>query len=185
MFVRRHAALEIAAALAILAIASPASAVPLVTFTTTDLGGGVFQYDLTLDNDAGPEPFSGLNILNANSVFGLDGGSSISAPSGWSFFAPLPPWVDELNFFSLATGSDVAVNASLAGFSFQSSTDPDTIGGTFAVEAIGGTSSSQIPLAGAVYVPEPSTLALLAIGLLAGIVRRRSRLGPLARSVQR
>src|SRR5215475_11878566 len=96
--------------LAIVALAtSAATAAPNVTFTATPLGGGLFQYDLTMNDVGGSEPFSGLDILNANSVFGLTSGSAIGAPAGWSFFAPLPPLVDELDFFSLAGASDVAV----------------------------------------------------------------------------
>ena len=149
--------------------ASQASAVPMVTFTKTPIGGGLFQYVLTLDNDAGAEPLSGLNILNANTVFGLDQSSVISAPAGWGSFAPLPPVVDELNFFSLSGGSDIAIDASLSGFSFQSSVSL----GSFSVEAIGGTTSMQIALPDA--IPEPSTGLLVAAGLAAQAALRRPR----------
>ena len=37
-------------------------------------------------------------------VLDLDQTNTISALAGWSFFAPLPPFVDELNFFSLVSG---------------------------------------------------------------------------------
>ena len=160
--------------LALVALAtSAATAAPNVTFTTTPLGGGLFQYDLTLNDVGGSEPFSGLDILNANSVFGLTSGSAIGAPAGWSYFSPAP-LVDELDYFSLSGASDVAVGASLGGFSFVSPTDPAAIGFTFAVEAIGGTSSSQIPLPNATYLPEPSTGLLLSGALTAlGIARRR------------
>lgn len=158
----------LAAALALLSVAAaPAAALPSVRFTTTALGGGLFQYDLTLHNDGGAEPLSGLNLLDAHSVFGLDESSIVLAPAGWGFFEPFPPFVDELNYFSQAGASDVAVDASLGGFSFQSATSPASIGWTFDVEAIGGTSSSQIPLGGAVHVPEPATALLLGAGLAA------------------
>ena len=162
--------------LAIVALAaSAATASPNVTFTTTPLGGGLFQYNLTLNDAGGSEPFSGLDILNANSVFGLTGGSTIGAPAGWSYFAPAP-LVNELDYFSLSGASDIPVGGSLGGFSFVSATDPASIGFTFAVEAIGGTSSSQIPLPNAVYMPEPSTGLLLA-GALGGLgVARRRRI---------
>jgi hypothetical protein len=162
--------------LALVALAtSAATAAPNVTFTTTPLGGGLFQYDLTLSDVGGTQPFSGLDILNANSVFGLTSGSTIGAPGGWSYFAPAP-LVNELDYFSLSGASDIPVGASLGGFSFVSSTDPASIGFTFAVEAIGGTSSSQIPLPNATYMPEPSTGLLLASALVALGVARRCRL---------
>jgi len=154
---------------------SRASAAPIVTFSMTDLGGGLYQYDLSVDNTGGAEPLSGLNVLNANTVFDLDQSSTISAPAGWLFFAPLPPLVDELNFFSLANGDDIAVNDSLDGFSFESTTAPWDIGWNFEVEAIGGTTSSQIPLPNAVLLPEPSTGLLLGAALaVQAAVRRRT-----------
>jgi hypothetical protein len=156
--------------------AATASAAPIVTFDYSDLGGGLYRYDLTVDNSGGPEPFSGLNVLNANTVFGLDPGSTIGAPAGWDSFAPLPPFVDELNWFSLDPSDDIDVDDELAGFSFESTTAPWTLGYHFAVEAIGGTSSSQIPLADAVLVPEPSTALLLgaAIAALAAARKRET-----------
>ena len=159
-----------------LLVSAPASAVPFVTVLATDLGGGLFQYDLTLHNAGGAEPLSGLNVLHANSVFGLTAGSTISAPAGWSHFAPLPPFVDELNFFSLTNPSDVAVDASLAGFSFQSTTGWSSVATSFEVEGIGGTTSSQIPFGNAIVTPEPGTAVLLAVALAVQAALRRRRL---------
>jgi hypothetical protein len=81
----------------LLATGSAASALPVVQYTVSYLGGGFFQYDLVVDNDDGSEGLSGLNILHGNSVFGLDGTSTIGEPAGWSSFAPLPPLIDDLN----------------------------------------------------------------------------------------
>src|SRR5215831_1413928 len=79
-------------------------AIPIVNATIDSLGGGVFQYNLTLNNTGGLEPLSGLLLVNAGSVFGLDDTSVIDAPqevggnlmADWGFFAPLPPILDGL-----------------------------------------------------------------------------------------
>jgi|GEM_PF-2396319 len=164
------------AGLALLATGAAASAVPVVTYTVEDLGGGLFQYDLTLHNTGGTEALAGLNVLHGDSVFGLDGGSAIGTPSGWTAFAPLPSLLDDLHYISLSPSGDVAIGASLGGFSFVSATDPDTLAGDdFHVEAIGADSASQIDLGIAQLVPEPATGALLAGGLAALALRRRAR----------
>jgi hypothetical protein len=172
--VRRTAA-SLLAGLALLAIASAASALPIVYYDVTPLGGGLFQYDLFVDNDDGGEPLAGLNVLHGNSVFGLDGSSAITPPPGWSSFAPLPPFVDDVDYFSLTPGSDIAVDGSLGGFSFISDTDPGTLAGDdFAVEGIGADTASQIDLGIAQLVPEPTAAMLLGLGLL-GIGSHRAR----------
>ena len=161
--------------LVLLVAASSASALPIVSYGVVPLGGGLFRYDLSVDNDDGGEGLSGLNVLHGNSVFGLTSGSSIASPSGWSSFAPLPPFVDDVNWFSLTPAGDIAVDGSLAGFSFVSSTDPDTLAGNdFAVEGIGADSATQIDLGIAQLVPEPSVALLLGLGL-AGLALSRER----------
>ncbi|MGH7897724.1 MAG: hypothetical protein ACREQQ_07220 [Candidatus Binatia bacterium] len=176
MFVRMRArALWLGAVLAPVLIAtSQASATPALLIDPSYLGGGVWQYDLTLDNSGGLEPLSGLNILDAYTIFGLDDTSTITAPSGWSYFAPLPPSVDELHYFSLSGASDVAEDTSLGGFSFESTTDPNTIDWNAVVaDAIGGTSSSQTPL---LVLPEPATALLFAAGLAVQAIHRKRAL---------
>lgn len=148
---------------------TPLWASPL-EFTTTDIGGGLYRYDLTLNNPFS-EPLSGLNILQAGTVFGLDEFSVINAPPGWDFFAPLPPVVDELNFFSLAASTDVPVGGALSGFSFESTTDPAAISGRILFDIIGA-SGRQIP--------EPSAVAMLAIGICS-LVRWRTASSSLKR----
>lgn len=136
----------------VLALSSPARA-GVVTWTSTPLGGGTFLYELTLNNEFAV-PVSGLNLLHANTAFGLDFSSTIGAPAGWSFFPPLPPLVDELNFFSLSPSSDVVPGGSLGGFSFESNRDPSTLlGNEFVADLINANNGSQIP--------EPPVLALL------------------------
>jgi hypothetical protein len=156
-------------------LAPAASALPIVSYSASALGGGLFQYQLVLNNSGGGEALAGLNVLHGHSVFSLDGDSTIGAPPGWSSFSPLPPFVDDLNYFSLTPSSDIAVNGSLAGFSFVSTTDPDTLtGDDFHVEGIGASTASQIDLGIAQLVPEPSVAVMLALGLLA-IGSRRKR----------
>jgi len=67
---------------------------------------------------------------------------------------------------------DVAIDDSLAGFSFESTTDPASIDWTFDADAIGGTSSNQIPMQ-TIVSPEPATGFLFAAGLAAQAIARR------------
>lgn len=158
------------AAVLLLMMSSQAWATPSVLYRVDDLGGGLFQYNLLLDNQGGSEPLSGLNILNGNSLFGLDGSSVVGVPADWSFFAPFPPFVDDLDFFSLNAAADIPIDGELGGFFFQSTLDPVVVKSSgFAVEGIGAISASQIALDNARFVPEPPTLLLLSIGL-AGLV---------------
>ena len=152
---------------------SPGSAVPSLELGVNGMVGSEWLYEMTLHNPGGAEPLSGLNLLEAFTIFGLDDTSTIIAPSGWDFFAPLPPFVDELNYFSLSEASDVPIDGSLGGFSFLSSRDPDTLAwSSLSADAIGGTSSTQIPL---LITPEPTTALLVAAGLAAQAAARRKQ----------
>lgn len=152
--------------------ASPGAAAPYLELISNDAIGPDYLYEMTLYNAGGTEPLSGLNLLEAFTIFGLDDTSTITAPAGWDYFAPLPPTVDELNFFSLSGASDIPVDGSL-GFSFLSPRDPSTLAwSTVSADAIGGTSSTQIPL---IITPEPTTALLLAVGLAAQAATRRAR----------
>ncbi|MGH7857132.1 MAG: PEP-CTERM sorting domain-containing protein [Candidatus Binatia bacterium] len=181
---RRIATSWLASVALLLMLAPAASAVPVVYYTVDALGGGIFQYNLTIDNDGGSEALSGLNILFGNSVFGLDDTSVIGAPedvggnpdADWNFFAPFPPFLDDLDYFSLDPAGDVAVGGVLGDFFFWSATNPSSIGGDdFAVEGIGADSGAQIPLGNAHAIPEPSTLLLVASGLAGLYGARRGR----------
>lgn len=137
------------------------AAASTLNVTTSDLGGGLFRYDLTLTNTY-DQPLSGLNLIHAGSAFGVDFTSTIMAPANWDFFAPLPPLVDELNFFSLDSTSDLPIGGSLSGFSFDSFTAPSSLpSGAFAFDVIGGTTGTQLP--------EASTTLMLLSGI-AGIL---------------
>jgi len=176
MSVERTRNLWIAAALVLLlGGVSPASATPTLQIGVSG-GGPYYDYEMTLINTGGTEPLSGLNLLAANTIFGLDDTSTIMAPSGWDYFAPLPPTVDELNYFSLSGASDVPIGGSLGGFSFLSTSDPNAVDwDSVEADAIGGESSSQIPLQ-VVILPEPTTALLVAVGLALQAASRRRRL---------
>ena len=158
----------------VLLASARASAIPVVVYSVDDLGGGLFRYNFAVDNSGGSEALSGLNVLHGDTVFGLDGTSAIGQPAGWSHFAPLPPLVHDLDYFSLAPGSDVPVGGVRGGYSFESTTDPNAIGGNdFAVEGIGATSASQIELGNAQLIPEPATALLLLLGVTSLAAGRR------------
>ena len=130
----------------------------ILEHTSTDLGGGLFRYDLTLNNTLSV-PLSGLNLLTAATSFGLGPSSVITAPAGWDYFPPLPGFVNEQSFFSLDPIFDVQPRARVAGFSFVSTTNPSTVGAAdFSFDLIDGLTGAQIA------IPEPSTLASLLLG---------------------
>jgi hypothetical protein len=166
MRAQRSATAALLQTFVLLALGTQASALPSVTYTTTDLGGGVFLYQLCVDNTGGAEPLGGLNVLHGDTVFGLDDTSAVGAPGGWLYFAPVPGLVDDLDYFSLSSVTEIPVGGTLDGFSFESTRDPATLGPTdFAVEGIGGDSATQIDLGYAELVPEPSSSVLLAFAL--------------------
>jgi hypothetical protein len=142
-----------------------------VSYTVAPSRPGMFKYNLVLNNDSGAETLSGLNVLDGNSVFGLDGSSDIGAPPGWEYFAPLGP-VNDLNYFSMGAATDVTPGEKLSGFYFQSATPPSALeGGTFRVEGIGylneGDDAAQIEFAPAVVVPEPTSVLVLIVAVAA------------------
>jgi hypothetical protein len=166
------------AALASAAAGVPASAVS-VLYQVDVIAFGVYQYNLLVDNTGGGEDLSGLNVLRGSSVFGLDGSSTIAAPADWGWFEPLPPLIDDLNWFSLDALADVPVNGSLGGFSFISDVHPSELtGDDFAVEGIGADCHCQIDLGNATPVPEPGTALLLGSALAGLAARRRARREP-------
>jgi hypothetical protein len=156
-----------------------AGATPIVTFTAAGVGGGVFRYDLTLGNEAGSEPVSGLIVLHGGTDFVLDNTSVISAPVGWSLSAPLPPVVDPLFYFSLNSSADVPINGSLTGFTFESLRNPATLtDNEFAVAAVGAVSGREILLGNAEPIPEPQMIWLIAFAACAAALVSRIMIKP-------
>ena len=94
---KRGKAIWLMAVVLILIGSTNASADP-VEFVAVPLGGGLFQYSLVINNPAN-EPISGLNLLHANSIFGLTP-DSIKAVS--------------MNVLELIGGSLKAVRAAVA-----------------------------------------------------------------------
>jgi hypothetical protein len=139
------------------------------------LGGGLFEYDITVYNSAGLEPIQGLLLFNAGTNFGLDDTSVIGAPqnvggnaaANWSFFAPAP-FADQLSYFSLIPAGDIPVGGTLDGFTFQSFTDPSTVtAADFQIDVVGSTSHGEIPTT---LIPEPSSLTLSVILVALGVI---------------
>ena len=129
-------------------------------YTATDLGGGLFEYSLTIKNPLHNDGISGLNLVNAGTAFGLNESSTISAPAGWFFFAPIPPLVNELNFFSMDPSTDIPVGGSLGGFTFQSTTDPGSVSESdLTFDLIKGSTGTQT-------TPEPGTIAAGVVALV-------------------
>lgn len=131
-------------ALALTLATCTAACADVLTVTTTNLGGGMWKFDLTL-TDPYPFPLSGLNILYANTLFGLDSNSVIAVPPGWDFFPPIPGVVDELTNFSLSSTSDAQPNIPLPDFSFDSATDPSTLKFPIPFDVVNGVTGTQVP----------------------------------------
>jgi|SRR5580700_6545487 hypothetical protein len=152
---------------------------PLVTYSVTDEGDG-FNYSLSIINPAGNPQFfvSGLIVVHGFSVFGLDATSTIGAPTDWSFLPPLPPFADNLSYFSNVNTADVQPGTTLDGFTFKSPTNPADLCpcGDFQIVLIDSVQGALAPI-DAQAVPEPASIFLLGLGLtfLRLIYRGRER----------
>ena len=149
-----------------------------ITYSAEAQGGGVFEYRFMIDNSGATENVSGMLLLHAGSVFGLDFFSTIDGPVNWGFFAPLPPLIDSLDYFSLDAGSDVPIDGTLAGFSFLSDTDPASLGSAdLTTILVGSISNTQTPYT-PTQVPEPGGLVLVGTILLVLAYGRRTQFRP-------
>lgn len=161
----------------------PASAsAALIQYTSTHIAGTQWSYAYVVSNGAAAPDIEELTIyfdplLFSNLALG-------GAPAGWDpvLVAPDPAIPDDGFFDVLALGPGLGAGASLAGFSvlfdFAGAGNPGAQRfevvdpGTFAVLESGMTAALLPPGS----VPEPSSLALAGLGLLALLLRRRAAL---------
>jgi hypothetical protein len=161
----------------VLLVSVPAQAVPLVTPTVTELGGGVFEYRYDVAN-----PASSSETLYDFGLFGFTGAlSNVLSPTGWdAIFGSDPVFGSFIDWFSLDPLSDLVAGASLGGFSFESLVGP----GEAQFTSLGydaGSGEVGVPVTGPTVgpnptpVPEPGPLLLVGWGLVGlGVARRRA-----------
>lgn len=148
--------------------ASPALAVPIVTSTVTDLGGGVFGYSYELTNPSG-----GTENIYDFGLFFQGTPDNVAAPTGWDFIAGL----EFIDWFSVDPANDLLLGASLGGFSFESVVGPGEIVFT-SLGADALTGDAGFPESGTTVgpnpaaVPEPGSIWLLGAGFVVLIVLR-------------
>lgn len=156
-----------------------------VTISSQDAGGGVFNYTLTLNNL--PTSTSSIETLWYSWIPGLDfmsvAPSSTTAPTGWAgsvqhtgsidgysvqfttTTAPLDPNTTiQFGFSSTVTPAELAGYSQVPYYPFYYYLEDTTFLYSLSVES--GDSQELI----AETVPEPSTLALVAFGIVAGTI---------------
>lgn len=148
-----------------LAFAEPARSATTATVDifVTDIGMGVFQYDLTIRN-TGMEDISIISINDAPLNESIIGSSLQSPPD---FLASYDPGLGVIDFVeNTSTFTAGSVNP---GFTFQSASAPDV-----AFQNLSGfTSLGESVTVTTNTVPEPSAALLTAAGILGFIKRRR------------
>lgn len=152
---------------------------PIVIYTETGLGGGIFRYDYTVSNGLDPISQAGFNLYDV--VFTFPSAPSIlSIPGGWEFIQDMGfVEVFSINSGPPPEGTDISPGNSLSGFRFLFATRTGDV--PFTASFVDPTNPSQ-PLvfsgtSTSSVVPEPMTLLLLGTGLAgaAAAVYRRKR----------
>jgi len=156
----------------------PAVADPILSYTQTQLGPSLWQYDFTAVNNLDPVVQADFNLYDV--LFEFPASPTVVAlPFGWDYFQN----INSVESFSTNVGpapfgTDVPPGTSLDGFSFQFSneiggipftftfSDPNNPGQPF---TFSGTSTPAT-------VPEPSSLWMLSFGLGALLLRHRVNL---------
>lgn len=146
--------------------------------------GSVFSYTLFNDEPVGSQNFLSLFHLDVNAPITVT-----NTPAGWDFVTDNSTYVDWFNTDTqLPYPHDVAPGSSLSGFTIEATVDTSELlfytvtswdhvndipgPGTENLVNVPSDTSVTVPV-----IPEPSTCALMAIGLLPliGVVARRRK----------
>lgn len=170
-----RAKVRLVAVLSLLAasLAAPARA-GVITYDLTSLGGDQWRYDYAVTNDTLAAPLAWFTVFFPLGDYDSLGSLAATAPSGWDAFVAQPdPLLPDDGFLDVSTtGPGIAPGETLGGFSIDfrwlgagtpGSQPFDFIGLDPADPLQSGMTTPRAPTS----VPEPGTLPLLALGLLA------------------
>lgn len=159
-----------------------AQAAVLVSGTATDNGNGTFTYAYTVNNTSGAFAVMGwsldLNFGPGSRDWDPDDvgfGGDVVVPANWMALSGIPVIGSTAqDFLSFASATDVAIGATVGGFSFVSALPPGTV--PVYAFGLGGESDKNGTTTGPMIIPEPTGAAVLVV-LLGGAygVWRRSR----------